>query len=64
MRAEAGTHFDPALVELFVGLPEETWAQLAAPELATMTYPELRELTRAVALRMGRKERVDSGTVL
>jgi cyclic di-GMP phosphodiesterase len=62
MRAEAGTHFDPGLFELFVGLPEETWSQLASPDLATMTFPELRELARTVGERMGRKERIDAGT--
>lgn len=62
MRAEAGTHFDPTLFELFVGMPEETWSSLAAPDLATMTFPELRELTREVGERMGRKDRVDAGT--
>ena len=64
MRAESATHFDPELLELFVALPEETWSQLSSPDLATMTYPELRELTRTVGEHMGRKERVDAGTVL
>jgi response regulator RpfG family c-di-GMP phosphodiesterase len=53
LRREAGGHLDPRLVELFVAIPEETWTRLTSPELATMTFAQLRELARTVAARCG-----------
>jgi len=61
IRRAAGSHLDPSLVEIFVALPEETWTRLTTPELAKMTFPQLRELARSVAQRMGRPEHVEVG---
>jgi response regulator RpfG family c-di-GMP phosphodiesterase len=61
VRRAAGSHLDPKLVETFVALPEETWTRLTSPELATMTFPQLRELVRSAAPRPEGATAVGSG---
>jgi response regulator RpfG family c-di-GMP phosphodiesterase len=53
LQAESGRHFDPSLVARFAAVPAEAWDRLNAPDLALLSFPELRERVQSVAARHG-----------
>ncbi len=53
LREASGKHFDPELCAEFVALPEQTWDDLAAPDLMSCSFPQLLMRVHAVLARLG-----------